>query len=114
MTSTIQTGAEFAAAAEMRHNTTGHLVHDIERLGEHLGIGRWLLTAGSWGTTLALVYGERHPQRVLSAISTTRRSELDWLYRGVGRFFPEEWERFRDGAGTDRDDDLNPARGILR
>jgi hypothetical protein len=50
----------------MRHNTTGHLVHDMERLGEHLSIGRWLPTAGSWGTTLALVYGERHPQRVLS------------------------------------------------
>jgi proline iminopeptidase len=51
------------------------------------------------GTTLALVYAERYPHRVseivLSAISTTRRSEIDWLYRGVGRFFPEKWDRFR-------------------
>jgi proline iminopeptidase len=87
---------------DMRHNTTGHLVADMERLREHLGIDRWLLTGGSWGTTLALAYAERYPRRVseimLAAISTSRRSEIDWLYRGVGRFFPEEWERFRNAA----------------
>ncbi|HUC25308.1 MAG TPA: prolyl aminopeptidase [Streptosporangiaceae bacterium] len=97
-------------ATDMRDNTTDHLVSDMERIREHLGIDRWLLTGGSWGTTLALVYAERYPERVseimLSAISTTRRSEIDWLYRGVGRFFPEEWERFRAGSGVDRDDDL--------
>ena len=86
----------------LEHNTTDHLVADMERLREHLGIERWLVTGGSWGTTLGLVYAERHPHRVteimLSAISTTRRSEIDWLYRGAGRFFPEEWERFRDGS----------------
>ena len=76
----------------------------------HLGIGRWLVTGGSWGTTLALIYAERYPHRVseimVSAITTTRQSEIDWLYRGVGRFFPEEWERFRYGAvraGSDGD-----------
>jgi proline iminopeptidase len=95
-------------AADLRFNTTDHLVSDMERLREHLGIDRWLLTGGSWGTTLALVYAERYPHRVsqimLSAITTTRRSEIDWLYRGVGRFFPEEWERFRAGAqGPDGD-----------
>ena len=87
---------------DLRHNTTDHLVGDMERLREHLGIERWLLTGGSWGTTLALVYAERHPDRVsqimLSAITTTRRSEIDWLYRGVGAFFPEAWQRFRAGA----------------
>ena len=86
-------------ATDMRHNTTGHLVADMELLRKHLGIDRWLITGRSWGTTLALVYAERYPRHVseimLNAISTTRRSELDWLYRGVGRFFPEEWERFR-------------------
>jgi alpha/beta hydrolase fold len=102
----------------MRHNTTDHLVSDMERLREHLGIDRWLLTGGSWGTTLALVHAERYPHRVsqimLSAISTTRRSEIDWLYRGVALFFPEEWERFRDGAGgTDRDGDLVAAYARL-
>jgi proline iminopeptidase len=104
-------------AADVRHNTTDHLVSDMERLREHLGIDRWLLTGGSWGTTLALVYAERHPEHVsqimLSAISTTRRSEIDWLYRGVGRFFPEAWERFRSGAGTGRDDDLVAAYARL-
>jgi proline iminopeptidase len=97
-------------ATDLRHNTTDHLVADMELLREHLGIDRWLLTGGSWGTTLALVYAERYPSRVsqimLSAISTTRRSEIDWLYRGVRRFFPEAWERFREGAGTARDDDI--------
>ena len=105
-------------ATDMRHNTTDHLVADMERLRERLGIDRWLLTGGSWGTTLALVYAERYPHRVsqimLSAISTTRRSEIDWLYRGVARFFPEEWERFRDGAGgTGPDGDLVAAYARL-
>jgi proline iminopeptidase len=86
------------------HNTTSHLVADMERLREHLGIERWLLTGGSWGTTLAMTYAETYPDRVteimLSAITTHRAWEIDWLYRGVGQFFPEEWERFRDGAAT--------------
>jgi proline iminopeptidase len=51
-------------ATDLRHNTTDHLVSDMERLREHLGIDRWLLTGGSWGTTLALVYAERYPHRV--------------------------------------------------
>ena len=92
-------------------STTGHLVADMERLREHLGIDRWLVTGGSWGTTLGLVYAERYPHRVseivLSAISTTRSSEIGWLYRGAGRFFPEEWERFSavaaGAAGFDGD-----------
>jgi proline iminopeptidase len=82
----------------LEHNTTDHLVADMEALREHLGIERWLVTGGSWGTTLGLVYAERYPHRVseimLSAISTTRESELSWLYNGVGRFFPEGWQRF--------------------
>jgi proline iminopeptidase len=75
----------------------------MERLREYLGIDRWVVVGGSWGTTLGLVYAERYPDRVsgimVSAISTTRRSEIDWLYRGLARFFPEAWHRFRDGAG---------------
>jgi proline iminopeptidase len=89
-------------ATSLRHNTTDHLVADMERLRDHLGIERWLVTGGSWGTTLALTYAERYPHRVteimVSAITTTRRSEIDWLYRGAGQFFPEEWARFRDGV----------------
>jgi proline iminopeptidase len=89
-------------ATDMRHNTTEHLIADMERLREHLGIEQWLLFGGSWGSTLILAYAERYPQRVseivIMGVTTSRRFELDWLYHGAGRFFPAEWERFRDGV----------------
>lgn len=96
---------------DMRHNTTQHLIADMEQLHEHLGIDRWLLYDGSWGSTLILAYAETYPERVseivICAVTTTRRSEIDWLYRGVGRFLPEQWERFLAGApGTLRDGDV--------
>lgn len=98
-------------ATDMRFNTTEHLIEDMERLREHLGIDRWLLNGGSWGSTLAIAYAERYPERVseivLSAITTSRRSEADWLYRGLARFFPEEWAAFRAAVPADeRDGDL--------
>jgi proline iminopeptidase len=100
---------------DMSVNTTEHLIADMERLREHLGLDRWLLTGGSWGSTLAFAYAERHPERVseivLSAITTTRRAETDWLYRGVGRFFPAEWERFRDGVPEAERDRVTAAAG---
>jgi proline iminopeptidase len=90
---------------DMSLNTTEHLLADMELLREHLGIERWLLYGGSWGSTLILAYAERYPEQVseivLLGATTSRRSELDWLYRGVGRFFPEQWERFRVFAGDD-------------
>lgn len=86
-------------AVDLSANTTHHLVADMERLREHLGIDRWLLYGGSWGSTLILAYAETHPARVseivLVAVTMTRRSEIDWLYYGVGRFFPEQRQRFR-------------------
>ncbi|MCX4982247.1 prolyl aminopeptidase [Streptomyces sp. NBC_00572] len=89
-------------AADMAVNTTAHLVADMERLREHLGIDRWLLYGGSWGSTLILAYAEAYPERVteivIAAVTTTRRSETAWLYEGVGRFFPEAHERFRAGV----------------
>jgi proline iminopeptidase len=91
-------------ATDMSRNTTEHLLTDMEQLRGHLGVDRWLLFGGSWGSTLILAYAERHPDRVseiiIPSVTTTRRSETDWLYRGVARFFPEEWERFRAGAGA--------------
>jgi proline iminopeptidase len=98
-------------ATDMGHNTTEHLLADMERLREHLGIQRWLLCGGSWGSTLLLAYAERHPQRVsetvIAGVTTSRRSEIDWLYRGAARFLPEQWERFRAGVpAADRDGDL--------
>ncbi|WP_416565333.1 prolyl aminopeptidase [Nocardia testacea] len=89
-------------AVDMRHNTTEHLLADMEALREHLGIERWLLYGGSWGSTLILAYAERHPERVtgivLVAVTTTRPQEIDWLYHGLRLLFPVEWERFRAGA----------------
>lgn len=105
-------------ATDLSVNTTGHLLGDMERLRERLGIERWLLYGGSWGSTLILAYTERHPDRVsevvIPGVTTSRRSEIDWLYRGVGRFFPEEWERFRAGAPeAERDGDLLAAYARL-
>ena len=98
-------------ATDMSVNTTDHLIADMERLREHLGIERWLLFGGSWGSTLILAYAERHPERVseiiLLGVTMTRRSEIDWLYRGVARFFPAAWADFRAGVPeADRDGDL--------
>ncbi len=89
-------------ATDMSVNTTAHLIADMERLREHLGVERWLLYGGSWGSTLILAYAETYPERVseivIAAVTTTRRSETAWLYEGVGRFFPEAHERFREGV----------------
>ncbi|MFG1975596.1 prolyl aminopeptidase [Nonomuraea fuscirosea] len=105
-------------ATDLSRNTTQHLIADMELLREHLGIGKWLLYGGSWGSTLILAYAETYPERVseivIPAVTTTRRSEIDWLYRGVGRFFPEAWDRFRDGVpAADRDGDLLAAYARL-
>ncbi|MGW5682953.1 prolyl aminopeptidase [Nonomuraea sp. NPDC003754] len=105
-------------ATDLTTNTTHHLIADMERLREHLGVDRWLLYGGSWGSTLMLAYAEAHPERVsemvIVAVTTTRRSETDWLYRGVGAFFPEQWQRFREGVPeADRDGDLLSAYARL-
>jgi proline iminopeptidase len=105
-------------AADMSVNTTEHLLADMEQLREQLGIEQWLLWGGSWGSTLILAYAERHPERVseivILGVTTCRRSERDWLYRGVGRFFPDAWERFRDGVpAAEREGDLHAAYARL-
>ena len=97
--------------ADLSANTTAHLLADMESLRRHLGIEQWLLLGGSWGSTLALAYAERHPDRVsamvLFSIATTTEREIDWITRGVGAFFPEAWSRFRDGVPeADRDGSL--------
>lgn len=87
---------------DLNVNTTGHLVADMERLRTHLGVARWLLHGGSWGTTLALAYAQAYPDRVsamvMISVTSTRRSEIEWLYQGVGRFFPGEWQQFLAGV----------------
>ncbi|MER7754424.1 prolyl aminopeptidase [Kitasatospora sp. NPDC097643] len=102
---------------DMKHNTTWHLIADMERLREHLGIERWLLYGYSWGSALSLAYAQQHPERVseiiLAAVFGGRREDIDWLYRGAGRFYPEAWDRFLAGAagaagtaGTPHDGDV--------
>ena len=89
-------------SADMRSNTTHHLIADMEHLRRHLEIDRWLLSGGSWGTTLALAYAERFPERVselvLANVTLSRKREIDWLYGGVARFFPEEFQHFCEGV----------------
>jgi proline iminopeptidase len=98
-------------ATSLTNNTTWHLVADIERLRRHLEIERWRLFGRSWGSTLGLVYAERHPDRVteilIAGVTTTTRQEIEWLYHGVRILLPEAWQRFRQSAPPwARDDDL--------
>lgn len=85
-------------ATDLSVNTTEHLVNDLERLREHLGIDRWVVVGISWGVTLGLVYAQRHPERVvamvLGAVTSGSRRETDWITRDMGRIFPQEWDRF--------------------
>jgi proline iminopeptidase len=91
---------------DLSANTTSHLVADIERLLEQLSIDRWLVRGGSWGVTLAFVYAQAHPERVtelvLAAVTNGDRRETDWIIRDMGRVFPREWDRFRDGVPRGR------------
>ncbi|PZQ18695.1 MAG: prolyl aminopeptidase [Rhodanobacter denitrificans] len=85
--------------AELTDNTTWHLVADIERLREHLGVARWQVFGGSWGSTLALAYAQTHPERVselvLRGIFMLRRWELEWFYQnGCDALYPDAWETY--------------------
>lgn len=85
--------------ASLEANTTWHLVDDIELLRQLVGTEQWLVFGGSWGSTLALAYAQKHPERVsaliLRGIYTMTRPELAWYYQfGVSEMHPEKWERF--------------------
>jgi proline iminopeptidase len=85
--------------AGLEHNTTWDLVADLERIREHLGIDRWLVFGGSWGSTLALAYAETHPARVsalvLRGIFLCRPWEIRWFYQhGAHLLFPDYWQEF--------------------
>jgi len=87
--------------ASLNDNTTWHLVSDIERLREELGIHRWMAFGGSWGSTLALAYAEKHPERVtelvLRGIFLLRRWELEWFYQcGTSRLYPDAWKAYEE------------------
>jgi proline iminopeptidase len=85
--------------ASLEENTTWHLVADIERLREHLGIERWVVFGGSWGSTLSLAYAQTHPERaralVLRGIFLCRPQEIRWFYQeGASWIFPDVWEQY--------------------
>jgi proline iminopeptidase len=87
--------------AELRENDTWELVADIEKLRMHLGVERWMVFGGSWGSTLALAYAQRHPgcvsELVLRGIFLLRKSELEWFYQnplGAASLFPDLWEKY--------------------
>ncbi|KAL1407178.1 hypothetical protein Q8F55_006594 [Vanrija albida] len=87
--------------AELRENTTWDLVADIERVREKLGIAKWLVFGGSWGSTLSLAYAQTHPDRtaalVLRGIFLLRKSELQWFYQdGASHIWPEAFEPYHD------------------
>lgn len=88
--------------ADLSANTTQHLIHDAEAIRTRLGIDRWIVFGLSWGTTLGLAYAQAHPDRVrglvLGLVTTTSRREVEWITEGVGRIFPEAWERFADAV----------------
>ncbi len=84
--------------SELADNTMDHLVNDIETLRRHLGIEKWLIFGGSWGSTLGLTYGIRHPGRcsgfILRGIFLGANDELDWFLHGIRTVFPEAWRDF--------------------
>lgn len=96
--------------AECRDNSTRHLVADIEKLRVYLGIERWLVFGGSWGSTLALAYGQAHPERclgfVLRGIFLGSDFEIDWFLHGMGHFFPEAARSFREFLPVEERDRL--------
>jgi proline iminopeptidase len=85
---------------ELTDNTTPHLIADLERLRMHLGVERWMVFGGSWGSTLALAYAQAHPERalglVLRGIFLCRSPEIDWFIYRMRFLFPEAWRAFAD------------------
>src|SRR5512145_3543209 len=97
--------------ASLEDNTTWHLVADMEQLRQHLGIERWLVFGGSWGSTLALAYAQSHPQRVselvLRGIFMLRDWEIHWFYQhGADAIFPDRWEHYVAAIPRPERDDL--------
>jgi proline iminopeptidase len=101
-----------APETTLTHNHTWNLVDDIERLRRHLHVEQWVILGGSWGSTLALAYAQEYPEQVcamvLWGVTTGRRKEFDWLFRGgIANFFPDQWEKLCDAVPpSERDADI--------
>jgi proline iminopeptidase len=101
-------------SAELKDNTTWHLVSDMEKLREELKIEKWVVFGGSWGSTLALAYAEKHPDRclglILRGIFTLRRKELLWFYQeGADFLFPDFFEDYKSKIPVEEQEDLMSA-----
>jgi len=97
--------------ASLEENTTRDLIADMEKIREHLGIERWVLFGGSWGSTLALAYAEAHPDRVLGlilrGIFLCRERDIRWFYQeGASRLYPDAWAHFVAPIPEDERDDM--------
>jgi proline iminopeptidase len=97
--------------ASLEANTTWHLVADVERLRQELGVDRWQVFGGSWGSTLALAYAQTHPERVtelvLRGIFLVRKQEIDWFYqRGTSALFPDAFEAYLEPIPPEERGDL--------
>ena len=97
--------------ASLEENTTWHLVADIEKIREHLGVERWLVFGGSWGSTLALAYSETYPERVseliLRGVFLLRKREIDWFYQsGASALYPDAWEPYWAHIPEDERNDM--------
>jgi proline iminopeptidase len=97
--------------AELANNSTQELVEDIERIRECLGIEKWVLFGGSWGSTLSLVYAQTYPDRVmgliLRGVFLCRNEDLQWFYQqGASHVFPDYWEDFIHPVAADKQDNL--------
>jgi proline iminopeptidase len=97
--------------ADLKENTTWDLVSDMEKLRNHLGISKWIVFGGSWGSTLSLLYAQTHPDRVcglvLRGIFLCRKQEIRWFYQeGTSRIFPDMWEPYRDAIPAEERGDF--------
>ncbi|CAN5798889.1 prolyl aminopeptidase [soil metagenome] len=95
---------------EYRNNTTALLIADIEKIRAMLGISQWLVFGGSWGSTLALAYGEAHPEPclgfILRGIFLCTKGEVDWFINGIQNFYPEVYRRFAEAIPLEERGDL--------
>lgn len=91
----------------LNNNTPAHLVSDLEKLREHLRVEKWHIFGGSWGSTLAILYGLEHPERcisfILRSIFLLEQGEVDWFLNGMRMIFPEAWEQFSKVVENDTD-----------
>lgn len=100
---------------ELRENETANLISDMEKLREHLGLRKWMVVGSSWGTTLALVYAQAHPQRVsemiLKGVFLGREKDIEWVNSrwGAGALFPEEFQKYIDTVPAGQHENLPQA-----